>query len=403
MSPLAFAWRSLTRERARAALGVAGVAIVGALLFDMLLLSRGLVLSFREVLLATGFDLRVTATRSLPGAGPPIADAGRTVAQLAALPEVAGVVPVRFARGWARAGDGSVVELGVVGTAARKSREWTILEGTDLPDDGPDASGLPPVVVNDWLARRLGLTVGSPIDLHPGTENDRSVLPRTAFRVAGIGRFPFEAAGQGAIKITVGAFRSAHFGADADEADLLLVASRGPGGAPAAAAALRRVRPDLDSFSVDEFLERFRQTDFSYFRQISFVLSTITAFFACLLVTTLLTVSVNQRLGEIAALRALGFGRLRVGLDLVAESGLLIGAGGVLAVPLGGLIAFVLDAILRGIPGLPASLHFFVPDPRAALALVAILGASALVAAVYPVWVVARLPVADTLRREVVS
>ena len=41
MNALGFAWRSLVRQPARAALGILGVAAVGALLFDMLLLSRG--------------------------------------------------------------------------------------------------------------------------------------------------------------------------------------------------------------------------------------------------------------------------------------------------------------------------------------------------------------------------
>jgi len=47
---LPFAWRSLSRQPARALLGLAGMAVVGALLFDMLMLSRGLLLSFQRYL-----------------------------------------------------------------------------------------------------------------------------------------------------------------------------------------------------------------------------------------------------------------------------------------------------------------------------------------------------------------
>src|SRR5206468_3519690 len=61
MNAMGFAWRSLVRQPARASLGVLGVAAVGALLFDMLLLSQGLVISMRGLLERTGFDLRVTA------------------------------------------------------------------------------------------------------------------------------------------------------------------------------------------------------------------------------------------------------------------------------------------------------------------------------------------------------
>jgi len=41
MRALRFSWRSLVRQPARATLGVLGVAAVGALLFDMLMLSTG--------------------------------------------------------------------------------------------------------------------------------------------------------------------------------------------------------------------------------------------------------------------------------------------------------------------------------------------------------------------------
>ena len=58
MKSLAFAFRMLVRQPARALLGVLGVAAVGALLFDMLLLSNGLVLSFRDLLDRAGFDVR---------------------------------------------------------------------------------------------------------------------------------------------------------------------------------------------------------------------------------------------------------------------------------------------------------------------------------------------------------
>ena len=184
---------------------------------------------------------------------------------------------------------------------------------------------------------------------------------------------------------------------------MLLVASAPGVGAEAAVAAIRHVRPDLHPFSIEEFLQRFRQGDFSYFRQISGVLTLITSFFAFLLVATLLTVSVNQRLGEVAALRALGFSRRRVATDLVAECAAIVGVGSLLALPLGLLLARVLDDILRGMPGLPEKLHFFVLDPWAVAVHLLLLGVSGLLAAVYPVVVAVRLPIAATLRREISS
>ena len=80
-------------------------------------------------------------------------------------------------------------------------------------------------------------------------------------------------------------------------------------------------------YSNEDVVSQFNRNGFAYFRQISLVLSTLTMVFAFLLVATLLTVSINQRLGEIAALRALGIGRTRIASMLLWESALLVGAG----------------------------------------------------------------------------
>src|SRR5262245_48534938 len=92
---LRLAWKSSIRQPARTGLGILGIAAVGALLFDMLLLSRGLVVSFRDLLDRAGYDVRVLATDAAVG-GPRIPDADRTAAALARLPEVEAVVPVTF-------------------------------------------------------------------------------------------------------------------------------------------------------------------------------------------------------------------------------------------------------------------------------------------------------------------
>jgi len=112
---------------------------------------------------------------------------------------------------------------------------------------------------------------------------------------------------------------------------------------------------------------------------------------------------VNQRLAEIAAVRALGFSRARVAADVLCQSALLVGSGGILALPLGIALSVWLDAILKSMPGIPVALHFFVLEPRALLLHAVLLAVTALCAAVYPMQLVATLPIAATLRNEVVS
>ncbi len=398
MSPLGLAWRGLIRQPARAALGVAGIMAVGALLLDMLLLSRGLLLSFGELLRSTGFDVRVTATADPFFTSPSIADAASVVEALRRLPEVREAVAVRLGTAEASSDARRAGHVDLVGSGAR-DRTWTVLEGEGLLDE---TAAPPPVLVNRNLASHLRLVPGSSLRLR-GTSRGISALPEVEFRVAGIISNPFDSPGALTAITTLPGLRRACGEPNDDRANVILVASRPEAGATATAAAIRHLRPDLNAFSNEQSLDRFARTDFSYFRQISFVLSTITLFFAFLLVATLLTVSVNQRLGELAALRALGVRRARVVATLFCESLLLVGAGAALSLPAGALLASRLDAILRGIPGLPERLHFFVFEARSVGLHLALLASSGLLAALYPAYLAFRLPIAATLRKEVVS
>jgi putative ABC transport system permease protein len=221
------------------------------------------------------------------------------------------------------------------------------------------------------------------------------------FRVAGVAAFPFDTPDAATAATTAEALDEACGGQRVDAANLVLVTAKDD---PVIAAAdISQLRPDLRAFTNDESVGRLEQGGFTYFRQISTVLTTVTISFALLLITVLLTVSVNQRLGEIAALRALGFSRLRVVTDVLAESILIVGIGGALSLPLGLALAAGLDRILKRMPQIPENLHFFVFEPQALGVHAALLAATAIVAALYPMRIVARLPIAATLRDEVIS
>ena len=84
------------RQPARAALGILGVAAVGALLFDMLMLSDGLIVSMRDLLDRTGFDMRITASGDLRRDGDRIREASSVVASIGRVPEVETVIGLRF-------------------------------------------------------------------------------------------------------------------------------------------------------------------------------------------------------------------------------------------------------------------------------------------------------------------
>jgi putative ABC transport system permease protein len=401
MNALGFAWRSLVRQPARAALGILGVAAVGALLFDMLMLSRGLIVSMQDLLDRGGWDVRVSAAE-LPGNGLRVPNALEAADAIAALPSVQAALVIRSATAQVDRVAGPPLRASFQGVATRSKdpagsrlrAPWTILRGRDAEGEGE-------VVIDERIATESNLGVGDEITMRPTCAADLEALPAAHLKVVGIAEFPFQTTNEHTTGGTLDALKAACGGNVGDEADLILVTSTGdPDGTTAA---IRALRPEVTAATNSEVVGRLQQTGFTYFRQISSVLTTVTVSFAVLLITVLLTVSVNQRLGEIAALRALGFSRMRVVKDVLAESALIVGIGGALSLPLGLLLASGLDRILKGMPGIPVALHFFVFERQALVVHLALLVATAIIAALYPMRIVSKLPIAATLRSEVIG
>ena len=396
MNAMGFAWRSLVRQPARASLGVLGVAAVGALLFDMLLLSHGMVISMRDLLERTGFDLRVTATDALPGSGPLIPNAVGDAQAIAKLQSVRAAIALRFADATVLNDTPRGLQAALQGVAGSATHPWSMLRGRDI---GAGAE----VVINENAAARLRVGPGARITLKASCSNDPQALPPVTLTIAGVAQFPFDTPNGTTLAASLDEVGEACGGNESGEADVIMVASDETAGTDAAVADVANHFPHLRVLSNAEAVSRFERGGFTYFRQISTVLTSVTLAFAVLLITVLLTVSINQRLGEIAALRALGFSRWRVVADVFCESVLIVGGGGLLSLPLGAALAVALDNILKRIPGIPADVHFFVYQASALQLHLLLLTATAVIAALYPIRVVARLPIAATLRDEVVG
>ena len=169
MTSIAFAWRRLVRQPGRAVLAILGVAAVGALLFDMLLLSRGLVVSLADRLDRVGFDVRVTMGETLSVAGDRIERASDVVETVSRLPEVEAVASMRLGAGWVL-WPGFRARLTIVGATPGQHAGWQVVEGKDFHE----ATGaLPPVVVSRSV---LSATVGP--DRTVATEIGRTLTLR---------------------------------------------------------------------------------------------------------------------------------------------------------------------------------------------------------------------------------
>lgn len=395
MSGLGWAVRSLIRQRLRTALAVIGIAISAAMLLDMVMLSGGIEKSFAELLLAKGYQIRLTPKGTLPFDTEATLDrASSIVARLRRDTAIASAGAVLGTSLYGRSRD-SLVTLVGYGIQPEAQGVYQVQRGQDLARH--DTLG---VLLSAAAAGLLRAEVGGTVSLVGRL--DPQVATAGVSRqlvVRGIVRWVYDYRGQPSVGTILPVMQAlAAVGPD-DRASLVLVKARSDAAAPALAERLREEFPRLEVYSVADLVRFFKQR-LVYFRQLSYILATMSLVVTVLLITTLLTITVNERLGEIATLRAIGIGRSTVVRQVFIEGAVLTVLGAVLGIALGLGTARYLDSILTSFPGLPAAFSFFVPRRETLTAAALVLLVTGSLAGLYPAWLAARAPIAATLRSE---
>lgn len=383
--------RSLFRRRTRTVLALAGIAISAALLLDMTMMASGLTRSFEELIGARGYQLRVAPRGTLPfdsEAGIP--DAQAMTRRIAAVPGVRSVAPVLGAQLY-RVEEEMVIEpiftTGLIGGAQFLYR---LVRGED--------AGEGEVVISEPLAEAYGLDSGDQITL--AAELDPSLgRPREtrSYLVSGVGDFLYDAAGQRSIAMPLAEVQA--LTRRPDQVSLFAVAAVPEVSDDSLALDIQRAIPEVSVYSTREMLAEMDRR-LLYFRQLATILGSVALVVTALLVSTIITIGVRERFGEIATLRAIGLRRGRLLLGIMAEGLVLAVIGCLLGLPLGLWVAQRLDRILLAFPGIPANVSFFVWDAeRVALALLLVAGVGAL-AGLLPGWNAVRTPLGRALREE---
>jgi putative ABC transport system permease protein len=391
----AWAWRHLLRHRGQTVLAVLGVAVSAALLLDMLMLSGGLERSFEALLLSRGYQIRITPAGTLPfDTEATLADATTLLAEVRADPDVAAAGTVLGFAPFAAAGDGRTRLVGY-GIEPGNQGIYRLVRGSDLGVG--DTTG---VLLAEPTAARLGLTVGDSLHLVAGLDPQTAVATTNGtFAVRGIVAFLYDAREQASIALDLAPARRLAGARFADRASVVLVRARDGIDPTLVAERLAASRPTVQVASVADLLRQFQER-LTYFRQLSLVLASIALVVTVLLIGTLLAITVNERLVEIATLRAIGVSRRTIVLQVLAHGALLSLLGTLLGGALGVLAARRLDAILTAFPGLPASVSFFVAAPRPLLLGAALLLVTGILSGGPPAWRAANAPAALTLRED---
>jgi putative ABC transport system permease protein len=395
MTGLGWSIRSLGRHPLRTGLSILGIAISAAMLLDMVMLSGGIEKSFAQLLLARGYQIRLTPKGTLPF------DTEATLSGVSGVLRVLRQNPAIEAAGavlgsslYGRRED-SLVTLFGYGIEPQSQALYQLQDGGDLSPD--DTLG---VLLSSPAAGLLGAGVGDTVNL-VGRLDPQLVTAAVGrkLRVRGIVRWVYDYKGQPSIGTVLPVMQSLSGRSAGDQASLLMVKVRADSAVATVAAELRHSFPTIEVSSVVDLVRYFKQR-LVYFRQLSYILGTMSLIVTVLLVTTLLTITVNERLGEIATLRAIGIGRVTVIRHVLVEGMTLTLVGASLGILLGLGTARYLDSILTSFPGLPAAFSFFVPRRENLTTAGLVLVFTGSLAGIYPAWLAARAPIAATLRAE---
>lgn len=393
---LSLGWRTLVRRPRRLILFVAGVTVAAAVLLDMVMLAAGLQRSLLDLLEATGYQLRVVPKGLLPfESGAAIRRSDSLAAFIGQDPRVTEAIPLWGQTLYVTRADGSEEPLATFSYGVPLGTE-PALRITDGAT--PERSG--DIVVDRLVAKHFGITLGD--SLLVGLDPDPaagSFRRRRIVRVAGFADFLFAPEDGPTTAIPIENLWEMSGTANRPAA-ILLVRVAKDADAYAVARDYRQRMTAVDVYALPELVEAAGDR-LTYFQQLSLVLGTVSLGVAFLLVATLLTLSVNERWGEIAALRALGVTRDRM-LAQVAWQGLIISAAGTLVgLAIGLVVARYLDRILTSFPGLPVNVSFFVLEGRDALASAGLLVVTGLLAGLYPAWRAASVNISAVLLEEI--
>jgi putative ABC transport system permease protein len=392
---------SLVRHRTRTALAVLGVAIAAAMLLDMVMLASGMRASFGTLLESRGFSVRLAPRGTLPfDTDAVIAGTSEIVSTLSRHPEILTVSPVLGATVYvvagARVSTEHVATSFALGVDPRVQGDYELVRGADA--DRADW-----FVANADFIRLTGARLGDTLTLATGYEPQlRSYGGERRLVLVGEVRFLYLSSGQPAAALPLHTLQAMGGRERNDAASLFMVALRDGAVPDSVQSWIERAIPRVDAISTREALARVDER-LAYFRQMAFILGGVSLAVGFLLVTTLVTVSVNQRIGEIAVQRAIGVSRGHVIQQIVMESLVISAAGALLGLVLGLATARWLNGILASFPGLPRAIDFFLFQPHAMWTSLAMLVGAGVLAALYPSWRATSLPIARTLHEEAVA
>ena len=394
--PVALAWASLRRHGTRTLLAMLGVAVAAAMLLDMVMMSTGMRESFRSLLLSRGFQLRLAPKGTLPfDTDATMENTSGIMRVLQQNPDLTTISPVLGGTIHIPRGD-RVVTSSALGLDPRVQGDYELLSGKDplAPNE---------IVGNEDFIRATGARIGDTLTVTSGYDTQTREYAGTRNLVlTGRVRFLYGTVNQRAAAMQLATLQRMSGPGRADDASLFMIRVRQGANVDAAYRWIKNRILTVEVISTESALDQVDER-LRYFRQLAVILGSVSLFVGFLLVTTLVTVSVNERIGEIAVMRAIGVSRAHIIEQIVLEGVAISVIGALAGLVLGLATGRYLNGILTSFPGLPEAIDFFLFQPKSAWTALGLLALSGIAAGVYPSLRASSLPIATTLRQEAIA
>ena len=388
--PLYLALRNLLRHPGRNLLYILGVSITAALLLDMTLLSGGIRVSLQRVLKQMGYEIRLSPRGTLPFETDAQINGFSTIqSRVEKMPEVDHVDALL----------GTTIAVNAKGQTftsfALGAKMQSLISERIAPL--PARS----VAINQYLAKAKDIHPGQHIQIwFPGNAQALDTIEPQIVRVDRVLSFELDAEGQYTIFFPLQMLQELMGQRQQDPVSVIMVKLKDSTAAPRINEQLNKEFPQITAYTISSVIDAVDK-QLSYFKQFAYILGGISLAVTFVLVFIITTISFHDRLGEIALLRAIGLSNRTLFITILFEGILTSLASAVFGFILGRFVADWLDWILKSAPGLPENFSFFVMEPSSFIRAGIVLLATGFFAGLYPASAAARLPVAETLREEI--
>jgi ABC-type lipoprotein release transport system permease subunit len=386
-----------------------GVGLAIALAVTMFSLTEGVRASTRDLVDSSGIDVFLYPKGTNPlYAGNPNAPAGELSGGRALADSIANekgvqlAAPMLHEEVYALA-NGKVSDANALGIVPRTTQQFLLppftqghaMQVLDDPARYDIKAATGELVINENLARILGVGPGDAIRLSRSPANATNDL---VFHVSGVTSPTFESPREKTVYVHLSELQRVTDKTERDTVDFIGIKVE-PGADVAALARRLEASQPVEAFTNDD-LVREVGTLTKTFEGFAQMIGVVTLGVALLFVATVMIVVVNERTGELGALRAMGLSRASVFRLVLAEAAILVAIAAVVGFALGYAGALGFDAFLRGANAqrTPAGFHFTKFSWPLLLQVSGLTAVMALASGLLPAWRATKIDIIAALR-----